>query len=63
LTDPTYTITVIVERSDEPTAKFKAVYSDIPRTSAEDQNYFLYPSIETFRRCCLDETRPDPREG
>lgn len=63
MTEPTYKITLIVERSDEPDAKFKGVFEDIPRAAAEDPSYIHYSAIETFRRYVISETRPDPREG
>lgn len=61
--EPTYKITVIVERTDEPGARFKGVFQEIPRASAEDPNYFAFSAVETFRRFCINESRPDPREG
>lgn len=61
--DRTYKITVTVERSDEPGAKFKAVFGQIPRDAAEDPSYVHYSAVECFRRYVACETRPDQREG
>lgn len=63
MNEPTYKITVIVERADEPGAKFKAVFADIPKASAEDPNYIHFSAVDCFRRYVISETRPDPREG
>lgn len=61
--EPTYTITVIVERDDEPSAKLTAVFSDVPKGTAESPGYAHYSAVECFRRFAMAETRPDPREG
>lgn len=63
LNEPTYKITLIVERNDEPGASLKAVFSDIPKANAEDPKYIHYSAVETFRRYVISETRPDQREG
>lgn len=60
MSEPTYTITLIIRRSDEPGAKFKGVYSDIPRASAERPDYIHAPAVEVFRRLCLGELADEP---
>jgi hypothetical protein len=61
--DPTYKITVIVERSDWPWGKIELTVKDIPRASAEDPSYPHFSAVECFRQHVISETRPDPREG
>jgi hypothetical protein len=61
--EPKYRITLTVERSDQPGAKLKAIFRDVPRATAENPSYPHYSAIECFRLCAMSETRPDPREG
>jgi hypothetical protein len=58
LTEPTYTITVIIERTDAPGAKFTAVLSEIPKASAERADYPHSGAVQTFRQYVLNEEEP-----
>lgn len=62
MSEPTYTITVIIRRSDEPGASFKAKYEDIPRDKAEAPGYFMAAGVEVFRRVCLGELEDPAKE-
>jgi hypothetical protein len=59
MSEPTYSVTVTIRRSDEPGASFKARFSDIPRESAEAPDYFLSASVSSFRRLCLGELKDE----
>lgn len=59
MSDPTYTITVIIERTDAPGAKFTAVLSEIPKASAERADYPHSGAVQTFRQYVLSE-EPEP---
>lgn len=61
--EPKYKITLIIERTDEPGARLKAVFDEIPKAAAESPGYIHYSAVETFRRYVISETRPDQREG
>jgi hypothetical protein len=65
--DPTYKISLTVERSDAPGAKLRAVFKDIPQEKAEDPSYLHASAVECFRLLALNDklagTGPDPREG
>jgi hypothetical protein len=63
LSEPTYTITIVVERTDTPGAKFEAVLSEIPKASAERADYVLSGAVQTFRQHVLNESDPPPPEA
>jgi hypothetical protein len=60
MSEPTYTITVTVERSDAPGAKFEAVCAEIPRASAERADYQYSGAVQTFRQIVLNELEEPP---
>lgn len=60
MSEPTYTITLIIRRSDEPGAHFKANFSDIPREKAERPDYIHASAVEVFRRLCVGELNEAP---
>jgi hypothetical protein len=60
MSEPTYTITIVVERTDTPGAKFEAVLSEIPKASAERADYVLSGAVQTFRQHVLNETDAPP---
>ena len=60
MTEPTYTITIVIERTDAPGAKFTAVCSQIPRESAERADYPHSGAVQTFRAYVLNELDAPP---
>lgn len=57
---PTYTITILIERTDAPGASFKAVLSEIPKESAERADYPHSGAVQTFRQFVLNELEDPP---
>ena len=60
MSEPTYTITIVIERTDAPGAKFTAVCSQIPRESAERADYPHSGAVQTFRAYVLNELDAPP---